>query len=140
MRKKLDFCKNGKCSNSIVFYSPRCDSVNSTRVTFESAYRVYYCILQVQMRFLGSAKTKTKKRGVRFLLCFTALNAIAQNRKQEFRAPNASVSKPSPLRIKITCRISKGRNEEAKTSKLAETFAQNGCAQAPNVRKCWEIH
>ena len=108
-----------------MFYSPRRDSVNSTCVTFEDANCVYYCILHMQMRFLHSTKRSTKKCDVRFLLCFTALNAIAQNRKPEFYIRNANVSKPSRLRIKITCRISKGRNEEAKTAKLAETFIQN---------------
>ena len=123
--KSKSEAKQKKCLKSIVFYRPRCDSVNSTGVTFELANCVYYCILQMQMRCLGIAKTNTKKCDVRFLLRFTILNAIAQNRKQEFRTPNANVSKPSPLRIKMTCRMSKGRNEEAKTAKLVKTFNQN---------------
>ena len=76
-------------------------------------------------RSAANRRHATKKRDLRFLSCFTTQNAIAQNRKQEFRTQNASVSKPSPLRIKITCRISKGRKEEAKTTKLAKTFTQN---------------
>ena len=76
----------------------------------------------MQMRFLCIAKTDTEKYDVRFLLCFTALNAIAQNRTREILRRNANVSKPSRLRIKITCRMSEGRNAEAKTAKLAEAF------------------
>ena len=85
LQKKRFLAENEKnTEKNIVFYSPRRDSVNSTCVTFEDANCVYYCILHMQMRFLCIAKTNTKKCDVRFLLCFTALNAIAQNRKLEF--------------------------------------------------------
>ena len=70
-------------------------------------------------------KKKVEKCDVRFLLCFTVLNAIAKNRKIEFQTLNGNVSKPSRLPIKVTCRMSKGHSQEAKTDKLAEAFNKN---------------
>ena len=75
-----------------------------------------------KMRSFSGAKMCAKRCGLRSLSRFTIRNAIAENRNRRIEAQNGNVSKPSPLSMKVTCRISKGRNEAAKTSKIAQTF------------------
>ena len=123
--KSKSEAKQKKLLKSIVFYRPRRDSGKRARVTLELGNCVYYCNLHMQMRCRCVAKTNRKKCDVQFLLCFSILNAMPQNRKHEFSTRNVDVSKPSRLCIKITCRMQKRRNEESKTGKLAETFNQN---------------
>ena len=117
--------KRKKCGKRIVFYSPRRDSVNSKGAPVELQKCNYHCILQVQMRILCVGKFSTKNCDVCLPLRFTIQNAMFQNRKDPFRTRNAKVSKPSRLCIKVTCSMSKGRNEEANTGKLAKTFNNN---------------
>ena len=123
--KKQLLTKNKKYLKRLVSYSTRRASVILTNLRFEVAKCVYYCISCMQMRFVRTAKLSTKKYDMRFLSCFTILNAIAKNRKLEFQTPNENVSKPSRLRIKVTCRFLKGRNQDTKTTTLAQTFHKN---------------
>ena len=114
-----------KCLKRIVFYIGCYRSVFSKTARFEKRKCVYPCILQVQMRFLCDGKISRKSCDARFPLYFTGTIAIAENRKVEISHRKANVSKPSPLPMKVTCRMSTRRSPEAKTAKLAETFTRN---------------
>ena len=115
--------KIGKHEKSVVFYSPRRDSAIPKSAPSEAPKCRNHYILQVQMRFFSGAKMYAKRCGLRSLSRFAIRNAIAENRNRRIEAQNGNVSKPSPLSMKVTCRISKGRNEAAKTGKTAETFS-----------------
>ena len=114
--------KIGKHYKSVVFYSPRRDAAIQESAPSEAPKCRNHCILGAQMRFCSGAKMCTKRCGLRSLSQFTIRNAIAENRNRRIEAQNGNVSKPSPLSMKVTCRMSKGRNEAAKTGKIAETF------------------
>ena len=69
------------------------------------------------------AHRKIKHEKMRYAFSIVFYNTKCDREKSKTR--NANVSKLSPLRIKVTSRISKGRNEEAKTAKLAKTSNKN---------------
>ena len=79
----------------------------------------------MQMRFPRTRETTTTSCDVRFVLYFIVVNAIPKNRKRESEARNENVSKPLRLRIKLTSRILKARNQEVKTAQVAATFVRN---------------
>ena len=120
--KALTLQKLRKRRKGIVFYSSRRDSAIPKSAPSEAPKCRNHCILGAQMRFCSGAKMCTKRCGVRSLSRFTIRNAIAENRNRRIEAQNGNVSKPSALSMKVTCRMSKGRNEAAKTGKIAETF------------------
>ena len=79
------------------------------------------CILQVQMRFSAARKCARKDADCVF---YRVLRYKMRSQKigiAESRPKTKMCQNPRPS-MKVTCRMSKGRNEAAKTGKIAETF------------------
>ena len=87
------------------------------------------------MRFRRLANLKAKNCKLRFVLCFTYVNAIAKNSQIRNKHQNENVSKPLHLCIKLACRFLKAQTWNMKVMELAETFMQKQGFRSRKVEK-----
>ena len=118
-----------------MFYRPRCDSAFYRQRENKMQICVYYCVLHMQMRFLRNAKISARICKLRFVLCFTYVNAIAKNSQIRNKHQNENVSKPLHLCIKLACRFLKAQTWNMKIVELAEAFMQKQGFRSRKVEK-----
>ena len=87
------------------------------------------------MRFLRHAKISARICKLRFVLCFTYVNAIAKNSQSKNKQQNVNVSKPLHLCIKLACRFLKAHSWNMTIVELAEAFMQQQGFRSRKVKK-----
>ena len=87
------------------------------------------------MRILCNAKISAIICKLRFVLCFTYVNAIAKNPQIRNKQHNVNVSKPLHLCIKLACRFLKAHSWNMTIVELAEAFMQQQGFRSRKVKK-----